>query len=79
MCKVLHNQPSNIMQEVHTHMLSMNPCTEKYLVQREVNKRKSRNIAMMNVRHNAKGVMIHEPEWGEPDDCIAIASGVGGI
>ena len=28
---------------------------------------------MMNVRHNKRGVKIHETEWGEPQDCVAIA------
>ena len=28
-----------MMQEVRAHMLSMNPCTEYYLVDREVTKR----------------------------------------
>jgi hypothetical protein len=58
-----------MMQEVHAHMLSMNPCTEHYLVSREVNKREFRYTATMNVKHNAKRVMIHEPEWRKPQDC----------
>ena len=70
--KILQKQPGEMMQEVRTHMLSMNSCTEYYLVEREVTKRESRYTAMMNVRHNKRGVRIHETEWGEPEDCVAI-------
>ena len=58
-------------------LVSMNPCTEYYLVDREVTKRESRYTAMMNVRHNKRGVKIHETEWGEPEDCVAIAKWSG--
>jgi hypothetical protein len=33
---------------------------------------------MMDVRHNKRGVKIHETEWGEPEDCVAIATWSGG-
>ena len=75
--KILQKQPGEMMQEVRTHMLSMNSCTEYYLVEREVTKRESRYTAMMNVRHNKRGVRIHETEWGEPEDCVAIAKWSG--
>ena len=65
------------MQEVRAHMLSMSSCTEYYLVDREVTKRESRYTAMMNVRHNKRGVKIHETEWGEPQDCVVIAKWSG--
>jgi hypothetical protein len=58
-------------------ILSMNPCTEYYLADREVAKREPRYTAMMNVRHNKKGVRIHETEWGGPEDCVAIAKRSG--
>ena len=61
------------MQEVRAHMLTMNPCTEYYLVDREVTKIESRYTAMMNVGHNKRGVRIYETEWREPEDCVAIA------
>ena len=51
-----------MMQEVRTHMLSMKSCTEYYLVEKEVTKRESRYTAMMNVRHNKRGVKIHDTE-----------------
>jgi hypothetical protein len=70
---ILQKQPGEMMQEVHAHMLSMNSCTEYYLVNREVTKRESRYTAMMNVRHNKRGVRIHETEWGEPEDCVAMS------
>jgi hypothetical protein len=77
--KILQKQPGEMMQEVRTHMLSMNPCTEYYLVEREVTKRESRYTAMMNVRHNNKrGVRIHETEWGETEGCVAISKWSGG-
>jgi hypothetical protein len=40
--KILQKQPEENAQEVHSHMLSMNPCTKYYLVDREVTKRESR-------------------------------------
>ena len=57
--KILQKQPGEMMQEVRTHMLSMNPFTEYYLVYREVTKRESRYTSMMNVRHNKRGVRMH--------------------
>jgi hypothetical protein len=70
---ILQKQPGEMMQEVRAHMLSMNSCNEFYLVDREVTKRESRYTAMMNSRHNKRGLKIHETEWGEPEDCVAIA------
>jgi hypothetical protein len=66
--KILQKQPGEMMQEVRAHMLGMNSCTEYYLVDRELAKRESRYTAMTNVRHNKRGVKIHETEWGEPED-----------
>jgi hypothetical protein len=75
--KILQKQPDEMMQDVRAHMLSINSCTEYYLVDREVTKRESRYTAMMNVRHNKRGVKIHETEWGEPEDCVAIVKWSG--
>ena len=62
--KKLQKQPGEMIQEVRAHMLSMNPCTEYYLVDKEMTKRESRYTAMVNVRHNKRGVRIHKTEWG---------------
>jgi hypothetical protein len=32
---------------------------------------------MANVRHNKRGVKIHETKWGEPEDCAVIAKWSG--
>ena len=75
--KILQKQPGEMMQEVRAHMLSMNSCTEYYLVDREVTKRESRYTAMMNVRDNKRGVKIHETEWGNRRIALPLQNGIG--